>query len=86
MPDKPEYVKFVPVLSTFNPGDIAIIRSILDGEDIAYYFHGENFMHIRPLIEPARLMVDSEKVGVVKELLKDLDLSVSAINIRQPKP
>ena len=77
---KPEYFKFERVLSTYNPADVAIIRSILDGEGIAYYFHGENFMNMRPLVEPARLMVDHEQAEEVKELLKDLDLSITGLN------
>jgi hypothetical protein len=80
-PPEPEYIKFEPVLSTYNPGDVAIIKSILDNEGIAYYFHGENFMQIRPLVEPARLMVDQEEVETVKELIKDLDLSITGLNL-----
>lgn len=82
---EPEYIKFEFVLSTYNPGDVAIIKSILYGEGIAYFLHGENFMQIRPLVEPARLMVDSEKVETVKELLKDLNLSIMGINLSSSK-
>ena len=34
------YVDLVEVFSTYNPGDIAIIKSLLDGEGIDYYFQG----------------------------------------------
>jgi hypothetical protein len=66
---------------TYNPADVALIKSLLDAEDIIYYFHGENFMHVRPLVEPARLMVDKEDAGVARELLKDLNLSIMGINL-----
>lgn len=82
---EPEYFKFEEVLTTYNAGDIAIIRSLLDGEDIPYYIHGENFMYIRPLVEPARLMVDHESVETVKELLKDLNLSITGPNVKRPE-
>ncbi len=78
---EPEYIEYEEVLSTFNPADVALIKSMLDGENIAYYFHGENFMHIRPLVEPSRLMVDKKEVGTARELLKDLNLSFMGINI-----
>jgi hypothetical protein len=54
-----------------------------DAEGIIYYFHGENFMHVRPLVEPARLMVDKEDAEDAKELLKGLNLSIMGINFRQ---
>ena len=38
-----EYVSYQPVLSTFNYSDISFIKSVLDGEDIHYYFKGEYF-------------------------------------------
>jgi hypothetical protein len=80
---EPEYFKFEPVLATYSPADVAIIRSILDGEGIPYYIHGENFMHIRPLVEPARLMVDHDSVETVKELLKDLNLLITGLSFNR---
>ena len=80
-PQEPEHIKFVQVLSTYNPLDVAMIKSILDSEEITYYFHGENFMLIQPLVEPARLMVDQKEVVTVKELLKDLQLSFTGLNL-----
>jgi hypothetical protein len=78
---EPEFIEYEEILSTFNPADVALIKSMLDSENIAYYFHGEHFMHIMPLIEPARLMVDKEQVERVRALLQDLNLSSIAINI-----
>lgn len=80
---EPEYIEYEEIMATYNPADVALIKSILDAEDIIYFFHGENFMHVRPLVEPARLMVNKEEAGVAKDLLKDLNLSIMGINIRQ---
>jgi len=35
--------KFVKIYSTPNQGEIAIIKSILDAQEISYYIKGENF-------------------------------------------
>jgi hypothetical protein len=84
LPSEPEseFIEYEEVLSTFNPADVALIKSMLDGENIIYCFHGEHFMHIRPLVEPARLMVDKKEVETARELLRDLDLSFMGINVR----
>ena len=72
--DEDEYVRFKPILSTFNNGDIALIRSLLENEGIRHFFQGENFHYIRPAVEPAILMVDENRIEEVRELLKDLKL------------
>lgn len=72
---EPEYIEYVEFLRTMNPFDIAMIKSLLEGQDIAYFFQGEQFAHIGPMADPARLMVEKDKVDEVKELLKDLTLS-----------
>lgn len=81
----PEFVKYVEVMGTYNPADIALIKSILDAENITYYFNAEHFMHIRPLVEPARLMVKIDEAEKAKELLQDLNLSITGINLRKVK-
>ncbi|NJD55628.1 MAG: DUF2007 domain-containing protein [Nitrospirae bacterium] len=70
---------FEEMLFSFNPADIAFIKSLLDAEGITYYFHGEHFNSIRPLALPARLMVISDQVEKAKEILKDAKLSIMAI-------
>ena len=39
-PESPEYSEFEEILFTFNAGDIAVIKSLLDSEGIVYYFGG----------------------------------------------
>ncbi len=69
----PEYdVEFEEVLSTYNAGDIAIIKSILHSEKLSYLFKGEHFQSIGLVVEPARLMVRKDQVQRAKALLKGL--------------
>lgn len=72
---KPEYVEYVEVLSTFNVGDIAIIKAILDSEKVIYYFKGDQLQLMRPMAEPARLMVKKGDVQKAIEILKNLKLN-----------
>ncbi|TAK10194.1 MAG: hypothetical protein EPO39_00610 [Candidatus Manganitrophaceae bacterium] len=82
---KPEYFKFEPVLTTYNPADAAIIRPILDGKGIPYDIQGENFMHIRPPVEPARRRVDHDSVETVQALLKELNLLFTGLSLNKTK-
>jgi hypothetical protein len=70
-----EYVDYECVLSTFNPGDVALIKSIMDSEKLTYFFHGEHFHQVRPLIEPAKLMVRKNQVQRARDILKHLEPS-----------
>ena len=74
-----EFVHYVEVLRTFNLADVALIKSVLDAEGITYYFKGENFMFVRPLADPAALMVKEDEVERVRETLKDLRLEFKGI-------
>ncbi len=74
---------FIPVLSTYNLGDIALIRSILDNEGIEYYLQGENTSSIRGYMDPTILMVRNNQVDTVKELLKNFDLKWGMFSANQ---
>jgi len=73
LPKEPpkEYVKYKELLCTYNPADIAFIKSILDANNIIYYVQGEHFVQLRPLVHPAGIMVDEEQFEEAKELLRD---------------
>ena len=81
---KPTYVAYEEILGTHNPADIALIKSFLDGEGLTYYFHGEHFIYMRPMADPARLMVRTDQAETARELLGGLDLSYTAINLGSP--
>ena len=78
----PTFHGYTSILSTFNPADIAIIKSMLDGSDIDYFIHGENSGLIQPLAIPSVLMIRDEQADDVRELLKDLPLLYS-IHLRE---
>ncbi len=73
-PEPPHWIDFEEVLTTFNAGDIAVIKSILDGEDINYYIQGEAFNYVQPLVQPAKLMVQKDQADQAREILNDLAL------------
>ena len=69
---------FVPVLETYSIINVAIIKSILDQEDMEYYFLGEHSMLVQPMIIPARLMVRRDQAEEAAGLLKDLELNAES--------
>jgi len=78
---EPEFVNFQEVMATYNPADIAFLKSLLDSENIQYFFKGEHFMYVRPLADPVRLMVRTDQVETVVEILKDIELSITGISL-----
>jgi hypothetical protein len=65
---------YVQLLSSLNQGDIAIIKSMLDDAEVDYYVTGENFLGVRPLLEPAVFYVNENDLELAKEILKDFEL------------
>lgn len=82
--DKPEYVHFVEILATYNPADVAFLKSLLESEGIQYFFNGEHFMYMRPLADPVRLMVRQDQAEDAIELVKNVKLSVAGLSFKQP--
>jgi antitoxin component YwqK of YwqJK toxin-antitoxin module len=81
IPDKPDHIDYEEILATKNDGDIAILKSILDSENITYYFKGEEFNLMYPMVEPVRLMVKKDEAEKTRELLKDLKLSFTSVSL-----
>lgn len=71
---EPEFVEYEEILATYNPADIAVIKSLLESEGITYYFKGDH-LTLRPIGDSARLMVSRPEAETARELLSDLDLS-----------
>ena len=82
LPQEPEpvFVDYTEILATYNPADIAFLKSLLDSEGIIYFFKGEHFMYLRPLADPVRLMVRVDQVEQAVELLQDVKLSITGLN------
>ena len=57
-------------------GDVALIKSILEDSGIEYYAYGENFLAVRPLLEPVKFFVNENQLEDAKEQLKDFDLHI----------
>jgi len=67
--------KFIKISTAPKMGDIAIIKSILDGEKIPYYIKGENFGTIYGIahgLSSVDIMIREDYAEDAKELLKDL--------------
>ncbi len=63
----PEFVEFEPILSTPSPGEIAVIKSILEEAGIEFRLSSE--MAGPPLTLPATLLVPKDRAGEAKEIL-----------------
>ena len=79
--DSPDFVDFKEVLATYNAGDVAFLKSLLDAEGFDYFFKGDQFTSMGSLMDPARLMVRSDQAKDAEEFLKNVELSVSSIDI-----
>lgn len=71
-PDHFGHEEFVEVFSTYHQDDISFLKSILDGEDIHYFFQGENAILLIAAGAYARLMVKADDAPRAKEILQDL--------------
>jgi hypothetical protein len=80
----PTYVDYEEILGTHNPADIALIKSLLDAEGLTFYIHGEHFIYMRPMADPARLMVRRDQAETAREVLSGFDLAYTAINLGTP--
>ena len=82
---KNKFVEYVPILETHNAGDQAFLKSILDAEGITYFIQGE---YVAPYIFnalPMRLMVRKDQAQHVKEILRDIKLTYSYGNTKNPE-
>ena len=65
-------VEFVEVYSTYQQGDIAFIKSVLDGEGITYFFQGESSVMLIAAGAYARLLVKAGEAQRAREILQEL--------------
>jgi len=74
---------YVELLSSFNAGDIGLIKSILEDANIDYYVFGEQFLNIYPAIQPARFYINENQLAETKTLLKDFELRIWGASTNQ---
>jgi len=67
-------VELLPVISTSNFGDIALIKSLLDAEGIVYFVEGENFNTVSPWIQPVRFLVREDSFEKARDVLSNFDV------------
>lgn len=80
----PEFVDYEEVLQTYNPADIAFVKSLLDGEGVSYFFQGEFFNQMGPPVIPARLLVRKDQVERAREILQETQLAFLAVEKNKP--
>ncbi len=74
--------KFEEVIVTFNQGEIAFIKSLLDDAGIEYYLKGD-YSNVRLWADPMRLMVRDDQVEKTIKILKKLDFGSSGLRSEQ---
>lgn len=68
-------MEYKELVCTHNPGDIAMLRSLLDSEGIQYYVQGEHFNQWQPLVQPARFMVREDQFDEAVNLIKAMNIN-----------
>ena len=68
----------IPLINTQDVGELAIIKSLLDGNRIAYVIHGEHMSSLYPGVPffVSRVMVDVSDQARAEVLLSRLRLSI----------
>ncbi len=77
--DPAKYKKFTV---TINQGDIALIKSILDGEGIDYFILGEKFLTMDPLIQGAQIYVLSSDYDKAQKLLINFNPNIFGVSFK----
>lgn len=77
----PEQDTYLEVMATYNVADLAVIKSLLEAEKVAYYLHGENFHAMTPWVQPVKIFVREDHMETAKELLFSLDLHATAVSL-----
>lgn len=72
------------LVSTFNQGDVSIIKSLLESEGIYFLAHGDNFNQIRPFIQPVRFMVAEDVLERAQTLIEGISLTRTPISLNKP--
>ena len=66
----PEYIDFKEIMTSYDLGELAIIKSILDDHQITCLVQGEHFSSYYGGI-PTRIMVPKDNVNEAIDLLQD---------------
>jgi hypothetical protein len=72
--EEADYIDLVEVFETNQQSDIALLKSIFDAEGIPYYFQSESPIFIGYGVFHSKLLVKSDDVQRVKEILQDFGM------------
>jgi hypothetical protein len=75
-------IEFEDILATYNQGDIALVKSLLDDVEIEYHFKTEFFAQVDPLIQPAVLSVRKDQAELARQMLSGLNLTFLGVSNR----
>ncbi len=76
----PEFVDYREVFSTYNPADVAFLKSYFDNAGIQYFFKGDHFMYMLSWADPVRLMVRVDQIEEARALLKDMNVTFLGVS------
>ena len=79
-PSKLKPVEYEEVISTFNLGDVAFIESLLTDQHIEFFFQGENFNLVDPLIQPVKVYVKKTQAERTRMLLEGMNVSFLGVS------
>ena len=68
--EPPGYIDLKEIMTIYDPGELVVIRSILEDNEITYFVQGEHFSSFYGGI-PTRVMVPRDEYDRAAELLKD---------------
>jgi hypothetical protein len=68
------------LLETYNPGDVAFVSSILDGNGIGYNIQNEHFASIHGLTVPVVFFVDKRDMKRAMKLMKRAKLNYTGLS------
>lgn len=71
--EKEKPIDFEHILNVYKPLDVALIKSILEANEIVYFVQGEQFstLHGGLMGVPMRVLVRGDQKEMALELLKD---------------
>jgi hypothetical protein len=75
---QPKFIDYEEIIFTNNPGDSALLKSLLDAEDIQYYVQGEYYAPYLYHALPIRFFVRKDQAPEARQIIKDLDLRITS--------
>lgn len=73
LPEEPEPKRLVALVTTYNPGDVAIVSAFLESRGIPFFLKNDAVDRIYLQLTPVLVMVREDDLAAGVEALKDLD-------------